>query len=63
LSVAYATQKKKKAGVREDPTTCGVVEYVYEESAPRGGGIIPKALGVGFAVPAAARFNLAGSIL
>jgi hypothetical protein len=50
--------KKTKRRPCEDPTTCGVVGYACKEKAPRGGGARLKALDFGFAVPAAARYNL-----
>jgi hypothetical protein len=50
---------KTKRHPCEDPTTYRVVEYACNEKAPRRGGAFPKALDFGFAVSAAARYNLA----
>jgi hypothetical protein len=36
--------KKTKSLLREDPTTCGVVEYACKEKAPRRGGALQRAL-------------------
>jgi hypothetical protein len=55
--VAYATQGNK-SWLREDPATCGVVEYACKEKAPQCGGALPKALDFGFAVSATAQCNL-----
>jgi len=56
--VAYATQESNKLAARES-NNVRRVEYACKEKAPQRGGALPKALDFGFAVSAAARYNLA----
>jgi hypothetical protein len=62
LSVAYATQKKQKAGCARIQQRAALLNMLTKKTPREAAGLFRKALGFGFAVPAA-RFNLAGSIL